>query len=213
MKKNKLFNYIIILFFISLQWGCSKPIEKESHQVSSASEKTNEELVNFLTQKVETYEFLELDPIYVNLPANNGKGGEQFISVTIIVQLKDSKLKGEFEANKFLIRDRITKTMSLRIPLELAKVSNREVVANEVTLTLNAIFEPELTQAFITYNKNSINDEDNILRLQSAEVLPTDLSATSNLSPEIIEMIRKMKISDLPIKGISFKEFRMNLNS
>jgi flagellar basal body-associated protein FliL len=208
MNKNFLYSGMVMLCI--LQLACSKPAEKEPPKPQTASEKANQELAEFLGTEPESYEFIELEPIFVNLPATNGRGGEQYLNVTIVIQLKDSALSKEFEENKHYVRDKITTTLALRAPAELADISIRPTLAKEVALVLNAVFEPEITRAYITYNKDGFHDAANILRLQNTGVLPSDLVSKPPLSSQTIELIKSMKDTDLPIKGVLFKEFRLN---
>jgi hypothetical protein len=199
-----------ILLVGLLQSGCSK---KEVPSTELVADKVNKELQEFIGKEPESYEFVELDPIFINLPNQNGKGGEQFLSVVINIKLKNTSLNSRIETEKFLIRDRVTKTLSLREPKELADISNRETVAKEVSLVLNAIFEPELTQAYLTYHKDEFNDAENLIRLQKAGVLPPDLGTNTPLNDQTIELMKKMNDSIFPVKGILFKDFQMNRGS
>ncbi len=199
-----------ILLVGLLQSGCSK---KEVPSTELVADKVNKELQEFIGKEPESYEFVELDPIFINLPNQNGKGGEQFLSVVINIKLKNTSLNSRIETEKFLIRDRVTKTLSLREPKELADISNRETVAKEVSLVLNAIFEPELTQAYLTYHKDEFNDAENLIRLQKAGVLPPDLGTNTHLNDQTIELMKKMNDSIFPVKGILFKDFQMNRSS
>lgn len=201
---------LVILLLGFLQSSCSK---KEVPSTELVSDKVNKELQDFIGKEPESYEFVELDPIFINLPNNNGKGGEQFLSVVINIKLKNTSLNSKIEIEKFLIRDRVTKTLSIREPKELADISNRETVAKEVSLVLNAILEPELTQAYLTFHKEEFNDAENLIRLQKAGVLPPDLGTNTPLNDQTIELMKKMTDSIFPIKGILFKDFQMNRGS
>ena len=102
----------------------------------------------------------------------------------------------------------ITSTLSLRNAKELLDLSSREIVASEITLVLNSIFEPELTQAFITFRKDDLSHLKNIVRLQNVGVLPEDI--TSNITPTMIQMGKGLTADSLPIHHVLFKQFKVN---
>ena len=112
------------------------------------------------------------------------------------------------ENNKHLVRDKITSTLSLRDAKQLLDLSSREIVASEITLVLNSIFEPELTQAFLTFRKDDLSHIKNIVRLQNAGVLPQDIS--SNITPAMTQLGKELTASSLPIKNVLFKELKIN---
>jgi hypothetical protein len=134
------------------------------------------------------------------------------VNVVILLKTDDTSIEKDIEFNKHLIRDKVNSTLSIRNASDLKDVSSRESVAREVTLVLNSIFEPQLVQAMITYQKENFIDLEYILKLQKNGVLPEDLPADKELSHESVELIKNINESDLPIKGVIFKEFRMNMN-
>ncbi len=177
-------------------------------QSKVSSEEAKLELLKFLEKNNRDLPYVELAPIFVNLPAENNRGGERSVEVVIIVQVKNSSLEGDLENNKHLVRDKITSTLSLRNAKELLDLSSREIVASEITLVLNSIFEPELTQAFITFRKDDLSHLKNIVRLQNVGVLPEDI--TSNITPTMIQMGKGLTADSLPIHHVLFKQFKVN---
>ena len=173
-----------------------------------SSEQAKLELLNFLDKDIGESSFIELAPIFVNLPADNNRGGERSIEVVVVVQVKNDSLEAEFENHKHLVRDKITSTLSLRNPKQLLDLSSRETVTSEITLVLNSIFEPLLTQAYLSFRKDDLSNMPNITRLQNNGVLPKDLEG--NVSPSIIQLGKELSASSLPIKQVLFKELKIN---
>lgn len=173
-----------------------------------SSEQAKLELLNFLDKDIGESSFIELAPIFVNLPADNNRGGERSIEVVVVVQVKNDSLEAEFENHKHLVRDKITSTLSLRNPKQLLDLSSRETVTSEITLVLNSIFEPLLTQAYLSFRKDDLINMPNITRLQNNGVLPKDLEG--NVSPSIIQLGKELSASSLPIKQVLFKELKIN---
>jgi flagellar basal body-associated protein FliL len=166
------------------------------------------ELLKFLDKNNGNLSFVELEPLFVNLPADGKRGGERSVEVEIIVQVKNRSLEVDFEKNKHLVRDKITSTLSLRDPKQLLDLSSRDTVCSEIALVLNSIFEPELTQAFLTFRKDDLSHMKNIVRLQNAGVLPKDIS--SNITPEMIQLSKGLTTSSLPIQQVLFKKIKIN---
>ena len=177
-------------------------------QSKISPEEAKLELLKFLDKDNGGLSFVELAPIFVNLPADNKRGGERSVEAVIIVQVKNNSLELALENNKHLVRDKITSTLSLRDAKQLLDLSSREIVASEITLVLNSIFEPELTQAFLTFRKDDLSHIKNIVRLQNAGVLPQDIS--SNITPAMTQLGKELTASSLPIKNVLFKELKIN---
>lgn len=201
--------YILLVFICLVQYGCSKTSQEDT---ASSLNTANIAISKYVANKTKKFEFIELDPIFVNLPSTQNKGGEQYVNVVILLKTDDTSFEKDIEFNKHLIRDKVNSTLSIRNASDLKDVSSRESVAREVTLVLNSIFEPQLVQAMITYQKENFIDLEYILKLQKNGVLPEDLPADKELSHESVELIKNINESDLPIKGVIFKEFRMNMN-
>jgi flagellar basal body-associated protein FliL len=218
MKLKNLFALFIVLFAIIqvARYFLSEPTENNDKVNTLSSEQENRqnlekakaELLESIDAENDATNFTELDPIFVNLPSPNKRGGERSVEVVLIVQYADPSVESALESNKFFVRDRIITALSLRDPNQLLDLSNRPDITKELTLVLNAIFEPDLVQLFISANRDKYRNSEHISKLQEFGVLPNDQSL--KITPEIISTSKQLTNKSFPIRNILFKEIKIN---
>jgi flagellar basal body-associated protein FliL len=218
MKLKNLFALFIVLFAIIqvARYFLSEPTENNDKVNTLSSEQENRqnlekakaELLESIDAENDATNFTELDPIFVNLPSPNKRGGERSVEVVLIVQYADPSVESALESNKFFVKDRIITALSLRDPSQLLDLSNREDISKEITLVLNAIFEPDLVQLFISANRDKYRNSEYISKLQEFGVLPNDQSL--KITPEIISTSKQLTNKSFPIRNILFKEIKIN---
>jgi flagellar basal body-associated protein FliL len=218
MKLKNLFILFIIIFALiqvtryflleSSEINDANTSQENKEESGQNLEKLKSELLDSINAENDALYFTELDPIFVNLPSANKHSGERSIEVFLIVQYNDSSTESALESQKYLIRDKIISTLSLRDPSQLLDLSNRSEISTEITLVLNSIFEPDLVQLFISANHDLFRNPQNISKLQEFGVLPNDLSL--KITPQMISLSKQLSYKSFPIRKVLFKDIRIN---
>jgi flagellar FliL protein len=80
-----------------------------------------------------------LDPFIVNLA---GTGGERYLKVNVVLELKDASLAAEMEKRKAQVRDTLLLLLSSKTFDDIATFRGKTKVRNEITSRLNAFLLP-----------------------------------------------------------------------
>jgi hypothetical protein len=106
--------------------------------------------------------FVTLDEFLVNLPS---RGGEHFLSTTMVLRVADGKTEGKVKDFLPLIRDRVLTVLSSRPMEQLSTVEGKDLMARECALVINAIIEPQLTAIYVLQQDATTADLRNLERI------------------------------------------------
>jgi len=156
--------------------------------------------------------FVPLDEFLVNLPS---RGGEHFLSTTMVLRVADSKTEGKVKDFLPLIRDRVLTVLSSRPMEQLSTVEGKDLMARECALVINAIIEPQLTAIYVLQQDATTADLRNLERIGVMTPGGRAYGGTSagervgDAAKEAAAQFWKVTEMDLPVQAVLFNKFVM----